>query len=150
MRIVCEPWWKPAESIDEVRRADASRRVDGRTLVAIDISPLGTLAHNLSIVGALFASFRAGDSFGFHMGADESQCTCQWSPGHGEPYRGLTRCEQDEVYDPDDPLGCCARHTWGDELHDPWCDGGQDNPPTPGPNGCTCGNNGDCNCSFVP
>ena len=55
------------------------------------------LAANLAVAGGLCAAFRAGDNFGFHMGADEWQCTCQWSPGCGEPYRGWTRCEQDEI-----------------------------------------------------
>lgn len=53
-----------------------------------------TLAYNLKWAGALCASFKAGDNFGFHMGEDSSQCTCQWSPGAGVPYVGWTRCEQ--------------------------------------------------------
>jgi hypothetical protein len=56
-----------------------------------------TLGENLRVIGALFASFRAGDNFGFHMGADETQCTCQWSPGSGEPYRQPNRCEQERA-----------------------------------------------------
>lgn len=56
-----------------------------------------TLAHNLAMAGGLCASFRAGDNFGFHMGSDESQCTCQWAPGHGMPYAGAPRCEQLEA-----------------------------------------------------
>lgn len=66
------------------------------------------LASNLEIAGALCASFRAGDNFGFHMGSDESQCTCQWAPGHGTPYKGWTRCEQDpfdEIEDYEDRSG---------------------------------------------
>ena len=64
------------------------------------MSELATLGSNLAIAGALCAAFRAGDNFGFHMGADESQCTCQWSPNtHGEAYRGATRCEQEEYED---------------------------------------------------
>jgi hypothetical protein len=55
-----------------------------------------TLAANLKVVGFGATLFRAGDNFGFHMGSDESQCTCQWSPNvNGEPYVGSTRCEQD-------------------------------------------------------
>ena len=62
-----------------------------------------TLAANLAVAGALCAAFRAGDNFGFHMGSDESQCTCQWRPNvHGEPYRGSTRCEQDVLDEQDD------------------------------------------------
>lgn len=74
---------------------------EGSGIGWFDRSRLFTLAHNLAVVGALFASFRAGDNFGFHMGSDETQCTCQWSPGRGEPYRGSTRCEQDAFYDDD-------------------------------------------------
>jgi hypothetical protein len=62
-----------------------------------------TLAANLAIAGGLYASFRAGDNFGFHMGSDETQCTCQWSPGHDEPYRGASRCEQELIHEDDDP-----------------------------------------------
>ena len=60
---------------------------------------LATLAHNLAVAAFGAAMFKAGDNYGFHMGSDESQCTCQWAPGRGEPYRGATRCEQDEIYD---------------------------------------------------
>jgi len=56
------------------------------------------LGHNLAVAGFGFAAFRAGDHFGFHMGKDDSQCTCQWTPGRGVPYRGATPCE----YEPDD------------------------------------------------
>lgn len=98
------------------------------------LASLVTLAHNLAVAAFGAAMFRAGDNHGFHMGSDESQCTCQWSPNvHGEAYRGSTRCEQDveddDYYaraadlDDDEPLGCCPRHTWGDEFHDPGCTG---------------------------
>lgn len=85
------------------------------------------LARNISVGAALFAAFRAGDNFGFHMGSDETQCTCQWAPGAGEPYHKSTRCEQEQIYE-----GCDDYET-----------------PATGPNGCTCGFNGDCNCPFV-
>lgn len=68
----------------------------------IEWPPLFILAHNLAVIGALFASFRAGDNFGFHMGADESQCTCQWAPSRGVPYRGMSRCEQEILFDESD------------------------------------------------
>lgn len=86
-----------------------------------------TLGHNIAVVGGLFVAFRAGDNFGFHMGEDSSQCTCQWSPGRGLPYAGPTRCESD-----------CDDYDYGAErvLY------------ALGPNGCTCGHNGDCNCPF--
>lgn len=70
------------------------------------------LGENLKIGGALCASFRAGDNFGFHMGSDDMmQCTCQWSPGCGEPFCMSRRCEQDELYESDeldDPAGYCG------------------------------------------
>lgn len=71
------------------------------------------LAANLAMAGALCAAFRAGDNFGFHMGSDESQCACQWSPNtHGEAYRGATRCEQEQLDDPEDWNTDC-RHCEG-------------------------------------
>lgn len=71
--------------------------------VLIAKTRLRKLASNLSVAGALCAAFRAGDNFGFHMGSDESQCTCQWSPNvNGEAYRGSTRCAQDVLDDPED------------------------------------------------
>lgn len=73
---------------------------------------------NLAVVGGLFASFRAGDNFGFHMGAEESsQCTCQWSPGYGVPYKGATRCEQDELDDRE-----YNDTVYGDEARDDYLD----------------------------
>lgn len=73
---------------------------------------LWCLASNLAIGGALCASFRAGDNFGFHMASEEyGQCTYQWSPNvRGEPYRGSTRCEQDSDDDADE-----AWQRWFDE-----------------------------------
>lgn len=86
--------------------------VDGRITRRIARLPADwmiTLAHNLAIGCALVASFRAGDNFGFHMGSDRDglgQCTCQWSPGYGEPYRGASRCVEDDEYDDrDDHIG---------------------------------------------
>lgn len=97
------------------------------------------LGENLRIAAFGAVMFKAGDNFGFHMGSDDfSQCTCQWSPGRGEPYRKSNRCEQEEIYD--------ERNDYPDDD-----DAGEwpDNLPVTGPNGCTCGNNGDCNCRFV-
>jgi hypothetical protein len=112
-----------------------------------------TLAENLRIAAFGAAMFKAGDNFGFHMGEDSSQCTCQWTPGRGVPYQGFTRCEQDDAtvdeFEDDTPLGCCPRNTWGDEFHDPGCSEAFDPYAVPGSNGCTCGHNGDCNCPFV-
>ena len=99
-----------------------------------------TLVHNLAVAGFGATMFRAGDNHGFHMGADEMQCTCQWSPGYGDPYKGATRCEQDEFYE-DDFDRTCDRYDDGDYY--------VDDIPVAGPNGCVCGSNGDCNCPFV-
>lgn len=111
--------------------------------VAEDISPVVTLVHNLVIAGALFVAFRAGDNHGFHMGEDSSQCTCQWSPNvHGEAYKGATRCEQELLYEDDGHDDECAHCDYGCSECSPLV--------ASGPNGCTCGFNGDCNCRFVP
>ncbi len=40
-----------------------------------------------------------------------TQCTCQWSPGHGEPYQAATRCEQDAFYETE-----LEREPFGDEF----------------------------------
>jgi hypothetical protein len=64
--------------------------------VAIDMSPAVTFFFNVSVAAGLFVAFRAGDNFGFHMGSDESQCTCQWSPTRGVPFQPSTRCEQED------------------------------------------------------
>lgn len=101
------------------------------------------LAHNLAVAGFGALMWRSGDNHGFHMGSDESQCTCQWAPGRGEQYRPSSRCEQEEYYDEPEV-----------ELDD-FDDAGEwpDNLPidgTAGPNGCTCGFNGDRNCRFIP
>lgn len=68
-----------------------------------------TLAHNLAVAGFGALMFRAGDNFGFHMGSDETQCTCQWSPGVEEPYRSASLCEQDDRYEDDEDF-------WRDDL----------------------------------
>lgn len=60
---------------------------------------IATLVHNLAVAGFGALMFHAGDNFGFHMGADESQCTCQWAPGRGGPYRAPSWCEQDAADD---------------------------------------------------
>lgn len=65
-----------------------------------------TLAHNLSVAGFGALMWRSGDNHGFHMGADESQCTCQWAPGRGEPYRPSSRCEQEDDSEDDQRAGC--------------------------------------------
>lgn len=75
------------------------------------------LAANLRIVGALFASFRAGDNYGFHMGEDSSQCDCQWRPGSGEPYRVAERCAyeyqaSEDARDERDALSLHASEDW--------------------------------------
>ena len=111
----------PDEFSREAFSADRIWRDHGTNTVIVgwEVGWQATLAHNLATIGGLFAAFRAGDNFGFHMGEDQGQCTCQWSPGRGVPYVGVTRCEHD-----DEPeLGCCPRNTWGDELHDPECEG---------------------------
>lgn len=97
---------------------------------------MSILGYNLAIGGALCAAFRAGDNFGFHMGSDDSQCTCQWRPNvNGDPYRGSTRCEQDDRTDDDDDECACAMGYVPDEAREeldecretgrpcPWCGG---------------------------
>lgn len=77
------------------------------------LASLRTIARNLRDAAGLCAAFRAGDNFGFHMGSDESQCTCQWSPNtRGEAYVGSTRCEHDVLDDPEDRNTDC-RHCEG-------------------------------------
>ena len=138
----------PDEFSREVFSADRVWRDHGANAVIVgwEVGWSATLAHNLAVAGFGAAMFRAGDNFGFHMGEDSSQCTCQWSPGRGVPYVGSQRCEHerydDDFYDqePDDP----------DELDDYDPEGEwPDNLAAAGPNGCTCGFNGDCNCPFV-
>lgn len=109
------------------------------------LSMATTLARNLSVAGFGALMFKAGDTYGFHMGGDGSydsnaeQCTCQWRPGTGEPYRPRSRCEHDnDDYEYDEP------EVELDDLDE------YDPPAVAGPNGCTCGFNGDCNCRFVP
>lgn len=103
---------RPARDVHDIRTADIVRRVDGRAIVSFEVGWLATLAHNLSVAGFGALMFRAGDTFGFHMGGDGSsdsleQCTCQWSPGGGEPYRPRSRCEHDnDDYDYDDHSDC--------------------------------------------
>ncbi len=131
---ICLLYWRPARSVDEVRSADACQRIDGQSYVGFDVSALATLVHNVASAAFGAAMFRAGDNYGFHMGEDSSQCTCQWAPGRGVPYGGSTRRDRDNRYD-----------DWNqDDDDDEW--------PAPlaqGPNGCTCGYNGDCNCPFT-
>jgi hypothetical protein len=79
---------------------------------ALERAWAGRLGRNMAVVGALFAAFRAGDNFGFHMGSDETQCTCQWSPCSGLPYRGSTVCEQEHMYEADERYHVC---NYGDE-----------------------------------
>lgn len=80
----------------------------GSGVRCFDVTWIARLVNNLAIGAALFLSFRAGDNFGFHMGSESDihQCTCQWSPGDGEPYIGATRCrieeERDEIDEDDE------------------------------------------------
>jgi hypothetical protein len=116
---------RPARDVADIRSADVVKRVNGRCVLGFEVGWLATLVHNLSVAAFGAAMFRAGDNFGFHMGEDQSQCECQWTPGRGEPYRGARRCESDcDDYDYD----------YSSDAD--------------GPNGCTCGFNGDCNCPY--
>ena len=78
-------------------------RCDGTGETVREVTWIATLAHNLAVAGFGALMFKAGDNFAWHMAGDDfSQCTCQWEPGRGEPYRPSSRCEQegeDEDYD---------------------------------------------------
>lgn len=91
----------PAKWEAQLASADRMRKTqDGKLMIAWEVSEYATLAHNLAMIGGLFASFRAGDNFGFHMGADELQCTCQWSPSRGVPFFASKHCENDDYEGP--------------------------------------------------
>lgn len=83
IRITCDQWWKPAATVDEVRQADSARRVDGRTYVAVDISWLATLAHNLATGAFGERMFRLGEQHADDVWVVESH-ERRWWPGCGK------------------------------------------------------------------
>lgn len=61
--------------------------LDGFVYRTVDLS---IFLRNVAVAGALFASFRAGDNYGFTMAWHEKQLgeqsSCQWRPGTGLSY----------------------------------------------------------------
>lgn len=105
----CRLCGSPTALSGSCRRCGVPAIVEGRPMRRHARPPADwmlTLAHNLSVAGFGALMFKAGDNHGFHMGADESQCTCQWAPGRGEPYRPSSRCEQEDDSEDDQRAGC--------------------------------------------
>lgn len=80
--VHCEPLFVDCPRLDQC--GDHCHECDGAGEIAIDLSDLATLAHNLAIAAALCASFEMGRD----AGPDRHQAwkTAWWRPGCGKPW----------------------------------------------------------------
>lgn len=113
-------FWRCVHGCDHETQCAACDAISEAEHHLINVPWWWTLGHNFAAIGALFASFRAGDNYGFHMGEDSAQCGCQWYPSSGKPYVGATACENDpDPADPDDDSDECQHCDYGCESCDP-------------------------------